>query len=144
MRGELYLHPTLSAQLNDFTENERFTVMDFPYDYKKAFEEGNLLVSDHSSVVFDFAYLQKPVAYAYFDVEDFFKEHTYTKSDFFDDVEDGFGEVYYDYDTLVSGVVEMIKEGCIMDDRYKTRVKDFFFRIDKNNCKRVYDTLVKD
>lgn len=143
MTGEFYLHPAFAAQHRDFNENSNFRVMPFPYDYKTAFREGKMLVSDHSSVVFDFAYLKKPVAYAHFDVKTFFAGHSYTESDFFSDEDDGFGGVYYDYDTLVEGVIETIKGGCVMDDTYKKRVDDFFYKVDRNNSKRVYEAILK-
>lgn len=144
MIGEFYLHPVFSAQRQDFDENKEFTILNFPYDYKKAFSEGELLVSDHSSVVFDFAYLKKPVAYAHFDVDTFFDGHSYDKSNFFVDEDDGFGGVYYDYDTLVEGVVESIKDGCAMSEKYRNRVDNFFYKIDQDNCKRVYDAIIRE
>ncbi len=142
MTGEFYLHPVFSAQKEDFNENSVFKVMQFPYDYRTAFSEGNLLISDHSSVVFDFAYLKKPVAYAHFDVRTFFQGHSYDKSNFFSDEDDGFGGVYYDYDTLIEGVVDSINSGCIMADKYKKRVDSFFYKVDKNNSKRVYGAII--
>lgn len=141
--GEFYLHPALSAQREDFDSNDVFRVMNFPYDYKTAFREGELLISDHSSVVFDFAYLKKPVLYAYFDVSTFFQNHSYDASDFFSDRDDGFGVVCDDYESLVHEVVAQIKQGPKMDAKYKKRVDDFFEYTDSSNCKRVYDAIVK-
>ncbi len=143
MRGEFYLHPVFSEQRPDFDENDLFKVMEFPYSYKDAFKRANMLISDHSSVVFDFAYLKKPVAYAHFDVETFFEGHSYDKSNFFSDEDDGFGEVYYDYETLIQGVVDTINNGCAMSKKYKDRVDKFFHKVDKNNSKRTYDAILK-
>lgn len=143
MKGEFYLHPAFAEQRQDFDENEHFKMMEFPYDYKAAFRKGSMLISDHSSVVFDFVYLKKPVAYAHFDVETFFEGHSYVKSSFFNDVDDGFGEVYYDYDTLVEGLVRTINAGCVMPDTYKKRVDSFFYKVDKNNSKRIYDAILE-
>ena len=143
MKGEFYLHPAFSEQRQDFDENDHFKMMQFPYDYKAAFRKGDMLISDYSSVVFDFVYLKKPVAYAHFDVDTFFEGHSYVRSSFFNDADDGFGEVYYDYDTLVEGIVRTINAGCAMPDKYKKRVDDFFYKIDKNNSKRIYDAIIK-
>lgn len=142
MTGEFYLHPVFSSQRQDFDENKNFKVMEFPYDYKQAFREGELLISDHSSVMFDFAYLKKPVAYAHFDVDTFFDNHSYSKSDFFIDEDDGFGRVYYDYETLVDGLIKSIESGCMMPDEYKARVDAFFYKVDKDNSKRVYEAIL--
>ena len=32
---------------------------------------------------------------------------------------------------------------CIMEDKFKERVEGFFKFTDRNNCKRVYDWLIK-
>jgi CDP-glycerol glycerophosphotransferase (TagB/SpsB family) len=142
MTGEFYLHPVFAAQRPDFDENDRFKIVQFPYDYKKAFSEGELLISDHSSVVFDFVYLKKPTVYAHFDIDTFFNGHSYSKSDFFSDEEDGFGAVYYEYDTLVEGVVHILADNCKMPAKYQKRVDDFFYKVDKNNSQRVYQAIL--
>lgn len=143
MTGEFYLHPVFSTQASDFQQNEVFKVMDYPYDYKQAFKRGNLLVSDHSSVVFDFAYLKKPVLYAYFDVGTFFENHTYDKSDFFSDEKDGFGMICDDYESLVCETVKLIESGCEMSEKYKQRVDTYFHKTDRNNCRRVYEAILQ-
>lgn len=142
MTGEFYLHPVFAAQRQDFDENEVFRTMHFPYDYKSAFREGELLISDHSSVVFDFVYLKKPTVYAHFDIDTFFTGHSYSKSNFFSDVDDGFGEVFYDYETLVGGVLKLLQNGRKMSEKYQKRVDNFFYKVDKNNSKRVYDAIL--
>lgn len=143
MVGEFYIHPNLEAQRRDFVQNEWFKTMEFPYDYKRAFKEGNLLISDHSSVVFDFAYLKKPVVYAHFDIEALFAGHSYTQGTFFSDERNGFGPIYTEYETLVEGVVDLLKGGCAMSEQYKQRVDDFFFAVDHKNSERVYGAIQK-
>lgn len=142
MIGELYLHPVFEKQRIDFDENSLFKVMEYPYDYKKAFCEGSMLISDHSSVVFDFAYLKKPVLYAYFDVDTFFNGHSYDKSNFFSDEKNGFGDVCYDYASLVDKTIKLIENGCIMAPKYRHRVDDYFYNNDRNNSERVYNAIL--
>ena len=60
--------------------------------YTDLFCRASLLVTDYSSVQFDFAYLRKPVVYCQFDKEEFFSSHTY-KEGYFSYERDGFGEV---------------------------------------------------
>ena len=36
-----------------------------------------------------------------------------------------------------------LKNECIMDEKYIKRVDNFFEYIDNDNCKRVYDFLIK-
>ena len=141
MTGELYLHPVFASQIVDFESNDLFRVKDFPYNYKEAFREGSVMVSDYSSVVFDFSYLKKPVVYSQFDKEIFFEHHMYQEADFFSDEKDGFGPVTYDYETTLSTVIGVIEGGCIMEAKYRERVGNFFFKQDKENSKRVYEAI---
>jgi CDP-glycerol glycerophosphotransferase (TagB/SpsB family) len=141
MTGELYLHPVFEQQRRDFHANELFTVKEYPYEYKKAFREGNLLISDHSSVMFDFAYLKKPVLYAHFDVDTFFDGHSYDKSNFFNDENNGFGEVCYNYESLVKKTIALIESDCKMIKKYQRRVDKYFYKTDRNNSERVLSAI---
>ena len=143
MTGEFYLHPVFSAQVCDFNSNDSIKVVDFPYDYSVAFNEGSLLVTDYSSVVFDFAYLKKPIIYSQFDIHSFFNQHAYKQGDFFSDKENGFGLLTHNYDDLVKAIIDHIKNGCMMEDKYKKRVDNFFYKADKNNSKRVFDSIIE-
>jgi CDP-glycerol glycerophosphotransferase (TagB/SpsB family) len=140
-KAELYLHPVFAAQTKDFTGNSRVKVMDFPHDYNRAINEGSLLVSDHSSVMFDFAYLKKPIIYAHFDNKDFYKSHIYTKSTFFDDDKHGFGKICKDQVTLLNALEEVLVSGCKMSNKYSSRVESYFKYNDSNNSKRVHDSI---
>lgn len=139
---EFYLHPALSSQLKDFSSiHPRVVIKSYPYDYKTVFREGSLLVTDFSSVFFDFAYLNKPVVFAQFDHEEFFKKQIYDKG-YFDYETDGFGEVCYDLTSTEETVVSYLKNGCSMKEKYAKRKSDFFAWHDKNNSQRVYQAIL--
>jgi len=143
LTGELYIHPNFAAQAKDFKENELFKIAPYPHDYQLAFKEGSLLITDYSSVVFDFAYLKKPVIYTQFDRSFVFSSSVYKEADFYSDEKDGFGPVTYTYDDLVSETLALIDSGCVMKSEYQERVDTFFKWKDKNNCKRVYESVIK-
>lgn len=139
MKCEFYLHPALSEQVNDFQENEVTTIKPVPHDYKRAFSEGEVLVTDYSSVAFDFAYLKKPVLYTQFDKDQFFQQQY--KPGYFSYQDDGFGDVVYDYESAVRGIISIIEGGCTMPDMFKARVDNFFAYNDRNNSKRVLEAI---
>lgn len=143
MTGELYLHPAFEGQIKDFQENDTFTVKDFPYDYRAAFKEGSVLVTDYSSVFFDFAYLKKPVVYCQYDIEEYYQTQTIYTRGYMDDKKDGFGPVAETYDDTVAAIVSVIESGCKMESKYEKRVDNFFEWHDRNNSKRVYDAILK-
>ena len=91
---------------------------------------------------FDFAYLKKPVIYTQFDLDTFYAEHLYEKG-YFDYERDGFGPVCFDYESSVNEIVKYIQNDCKMEDKYIQRINRFYTFTDKNNCKRVYDEILK-
>lgn len=112
------------------------------YSYADMFKKGALLMTDYSSVQFDFAYLKKPVIYCQPDREEFFASHTYVEG-YFEYERDGFGEVCYDCDTLVSLLCDYIENDCKLKDEYKKRIDSTFKFRDKENCKRILDEVLK-
>ncbi|MBC6680860.1 bifunctional glycosyltransferase/CDP-glycerol:glycerophosphate glycerophosphotransferase [Zhenpiania hominis] len=138
--ADFYLHPVFKNQAVDFTGNETIRVVAEAADYTRIFNEAALLLTDYSSIYFDFAYLKKPVVYTLFDVEEFYREH-YQKG-YFDYEADGFGPCCYDYTETVKTLIACMKDGCQMEKKYRERVEQFFAWTDQNNCSRVYDKLL--
>jgi glycosyltransferase involved in cell wall biosynthesis len=142
LAGEFYLHHSFENQIKDFTGSETFKIMQMPHDYPRAKREGSLLVTDYSSVAFDFSYLKKPVLYTHFDKQDFYKLHT-GKEDYFSYEQDGFGPVVYDYEETVAQLLKMIESGCTIEPSYGKRVDEFFAFRDARNSQRIYEQIVK-
>ena len=135
-------HPELVKNIGETEERyiELFDIPDNIYvSYEESYQEllnnSSLMVTDYSSVYFDFAYLKKPVIY-YHPVDDYHYEESY-----FDYETMGFGEVISSEDDLISKIEEYVENDCRMEDEYQKRVDDFFTYRDKNNCKRVYDWI---
>ncbi len=142
MTAEFYLHPSFEAQVVDFEQNDLFKVKDFPYDYRTAFREGSLLVSDYSSVIFDFVYLEKPIIYIQHDYDAFYKNHMHDKG-YMQYERDGFGPIAKTYEQSIARIIDMLDSGCVMQDIYKKRAEKFFAWHDKDNSRRVYDAILK-
>ncbi len=143
--GLFCLHPLFTEQYVDFTENDVFHVNKGYVDYQKQFAECALLVTDFSSVFFDFGYLKKPVIYSQFDKEEFFAGHSYAEG-YFSYEENGFGPVCRDLESTVDAMIREIENDCSNDPKYLKRVEAFYPYFDENNCQRVFDSLceIKD
>lgn len=102
--------------------------------YHDLFNESALMITDYSSVFFDFAYLKKPIIYYQFD------EYHYDKG-YFDFETMGFGEIVSEEEKLINKIKEYLDNNCKMEEKYIERVKKFFKYNDKNNSKRVYDWI---
>ncbi len=138
--GLLCMHPMHSEQWKDFQSNDVFSVNEGYVDYQNEFVSSSVLVTDYSSVAFDFAYLHKPVVYTQFDKEEFYKKHTYNEG-YFDYERDGFGPVCYDAETAVEELIQLIENGCAENDKYLKRIDDFYPYHDSHCCRRVYDNI---
>lgn len=140
------LHPLLKEQIEDFklSENAKDSVklIKDEINYKKLFGENALLITDYSSVVFDFTYLRKPVIYTQFDKETFYNGQIYDKG-YFEYERDGFGPVCYNYENAVEQIIKYIENDCILEKEYEDRINKFFKFNDKDNCKRVYEEILK-
>lgn len=140
MTIEFYLHPSHAKQVGDFKGHERAIIKSMPYDYKVAFAEGSILITDYSSVAFDFAYLKKPVIYTQFDKEEFFEGHLYSEG-YFSYSDDGFGPVVANLKDTVSAIRQSLRSDCVMNSNYVDRVERFFYKFDDRNSKRVTDRI---
>lgn len=140
--GKFVVHPSHLTNASDFKGNDIIKVENNAADYSKLFRESKLLISDFSSVPFDFAYMHKPVLYAQFDKDTFFKSHIYT-SGYFDYEKDGFGPVTYDYKTTIDEIIKFIENDCKIDKKYDQRINKFYRYHDKENSKRVYEEIIK-
>lgn len=136
-------HALMEPYMDKFTQSEHCIYWDSKKLYTDAFAEGDLLVTDYSSVAFDFAYLNKPVIYYQFDREKFFTEHTYKKG-YYDYYNDGFGEVVDREKDIIDLIVGYIRSECKLKEIYSNRINDFFKYQDKDCCKRVYEYIINN
>ena len=111
------------------------------YDVQQHLKESQLLITDYSSVFFDFAYMRKPCVYYQFDEAQFRAGH-YRKG-YFDYREMGFGEVLTEHGALIATVISYLECGCQMKAEYACRTDDFFPLHDASNCKRIYEEILK-
>jgi hypothetical protein len=130
-------HYALRAQMKDFDIDSRITVVGEEIDRYDLYVISDLMITDYSSIAFDFAYLKKPVIYTHF-LENPKFEETY-----FSYQADGFGEVCQSIDALVETIDGYLNTDCEMKPDYQRRVDKFFTFQDGNNCERVYQEILK-
>lgn len=135
------LHPSFSSQLKDFKSNE-YVKVDCFVDYSNIINKSKCLITDYSSVAFDFAYLKKPVLYSQFDKGSLYDVHRiYRNESKYNYEKEGFGDVVYDYESTVNKIIDMINSNFENKECYIKRIDKYFEYIDKNNCKRVYNNI---
>ncbi|WP_304082844.1 CDP-glycerol glycerophosphotransferase family protein [Peptostreptococcus stomatis] len=106
------------------------------YDVQTLLKESELLITDFSSVAFDFAYMKKPLIY-YQKV----KDDKYAPG-YFSYEDDGFGKVIIDEEDLVKKLSEYFDNEFKMEDIYAQRVEEFFDLRDGKNCDRIFKAIL--
>lgn len=109
--------------------------------YSELISKCDLLITDYSSIAFDFAYLNKKIIYYQFDKDIFYASHTYKKG-YFDYEKDGFGMVVYDERSLVLNILLWIVNQKSPNKNHKAQ--EYFTHQDKNNCYRILKCLLNE
>ena len=130
-------HPTFFPYVDRFAVPPQVKVYGSNVTYREIFARNKLLVTDYSSVAFDFAYLRKPVLYCQHE------KQTHYEKGYFDYTEDGFGEVETDLEGTVNRIIEYMENGCKLKEKYRQRIDNFYVFNDRNNCERVYQKIME-
>ena len=130
-------HPNVYNFIELFDENDYVKIDYEKTKFQTLFNNGSLLITDYSSVAFDFAYLYKPVLYYQYGND----YHFDTEKSFFDYESMGMGEICKNEDELVDLIIKYIENDCKIKNKYVERIDDFFLFNDKNNCKRVHEAI---
>ena len=130
-------HPNVYDFIELFDTNDYVKIDYEKTRYQTLFNSGSLAITDYSSAIFDFAYLNKPVLYYQYS-DDY---HFNLEDSYFDYETMGFGEVVKKEDELVDLINEYIENDCRLKEEYANRIKNTFKFNDRKNCKRVYDRI---
>lgn len=109
------------------------------YDVQELLISSNILVTDFSSVFFDFAYMEKPIIYFQFDEVGYRKKHY--KAGYFSYEKDGFGPVVNSKEKVEEELLKYIKRNFAVEEKYLERKKRFFEYNDNKNCERNYNAI---
>lgn len=119
------------------SKDERIKIAKFSdYDVQMLLRESSVLITDYSSIYFDFAYMQKPILFFQFDKSLFFQNH-YAKG-YFD--ERRFGPVFSDEKTLIN----YVSSGKCFHNYYIDEQSAFFGNnIEKGTCcERIFKRIL--
>lgn len=131
-------HRNLHKFIDTFTPSSKVKFDLDLTNYRETFNCADILVTDFSSVSFDFAYMKKPVIYYQFDHD----YHFDVDSAYFNYKLNGFGPVVETHGELKKAIIEVVDNDCRMALLYRERVKTFFKYHDRNNSKRVYEAIL--
>lgn len=138
-----YPHFEVHRFLDCFSaDGERVHIADFKNnDVQDLLIGSDILVTDYSSVFFDYAYMRKPMVFFQYDEAAFRKGHY--KQGYFDYRRDGFGVIAETEDAVIDGLTHILENGLAPDPMYLDRMNAFFKFDDTDNCKRNFEEIVK-
>lgn len=97
--------------------------------------EHDILITDYSSVSFDFSYMNKPVIFYHFDVDQFFRKGILRP------IEETFiGDIIYNENELIKRIELLLKSNYYENTDDFSKIFDYR---DHNNSKRVYKAILE-
>ena len=139
-----YVHPKLNRFLDAFSSvgNHVTFLNSLNGDsVQEHLMKASIMITDYSSVFFDFAYMKKPAIYFQFDEDKYYKSH-YIKA-YFDYRDNGFGEVCTKADEVIDELKDITNNNLSISNKYLKRCENFFTICDCNNCERIYNSISK-
>ncbi|MBQ6052026.1 MAG: CDP-glycerol glycerophosphotransferase family protein [Clostridia bacterium] len=139
-----YLHYTFQPYIKAFDPfaNDVVTVCRRnEYDVQKLLTSSSMLITDYSSVFFDYGYMMKPMVFYQFDLDEYRDKHY--KEGYFSYERDAFGPIVKTNKEVVDFMLHTIDRNMKMDDEYMSRAKRFFIPHDNHNCQRVYEAILR-
>lgn len=101
-------------------------------------KENALMITDFSSVSFDFTYLSKPVIYYHFDRDSFFKGGIMRPFD-----ETFLGDIASQEEELIDFISASIDTGFKEKEEVAHKKNLLFDYVDQHNCERVYKEIIR-
>lgn len=141
---KLVFYPHFEAQRHidlfaDYADKNIIIATKEKYDVQDLLMRSSVLITDFSSVFFDFAYMDKPMVFYQFDEEQFRKGHY--QEGYFSYRNDGFGKVVKEEKEVIEELEVILKNNCVMDEIYEKRRTEFFDLIDDKNCERNFNAI---
>lgn len=139
VKVDFYLHKEFQKYINHYTfDNNQIEVKKDYSTLKDSLKKCNVLVTDYSSICFDFLYMEKPIFFFLTDEEAYkIRETAYIDYDkYFKEI------VCYNEDELIEKIKKVFYNQY--DKKEILKLKETFFEYDDhNNCKRLYEELIK-
>lgn len=131
----LKLHPSVTKGVKIPKEATDFVLNLSDDDINNILSITDILISDYSSVIFDYALLERPMIFFAYDLEDYLQDR-------------GF---YYDYKEFIPGpltekteqTISLIQQNSFDIQKVKAFKERFFDKVDGHASRRFVDTFIK-
>lgn len=136
-----YLHYEFQSYINVFScNNPRIMIAGRNnFDVQSLLIESSILITDYSSVAFDFAYMRKPLIYYQFDQREYTEHY---QEGYFKYDSDGFGPVVIQEKDLILQIKDILEKNGNVKETYLKRINEFLPPLDNRNSERIYDAIL--
>jgi CDP-glycerol glycerophosphotransferase len=131
------LHPNMQTFTKYFTDAPVTLINQGDVDVQRLLKESALMITDYSSVGFDFSFLNKPIIYYQFDRERFIGKHP-SHLDLDNDLP---GIVAKEADQLLQALMKYESQSFIMLPEHQDRSRKFLKYRDLNSSARIYNVI---
>lgn len=137
---KVYLHKIMQKYVSIFdNKSNQIKFIEFGQEsIQQLLNESHLLITDYSSVSWDFFYLNKPIIFYQFDLNDYM----YYRGSYLDLQKEIFGDCAYTIESLVKLIKFYYSNNFTERERFKKK-KILFKYTDDSNCKRIYEEILK-
>ncbi|MBS4218959.1 CDP-glycerol glycerophosphotransferase family protein [Bacillus sp. FJAT-49711] len=133
------LHPNMQMFTHFFKDAPVRVVSQGEIDVQYLLKESAMMITDYSSVAFDFSFLSKPIVYYQFDRDRFIgKKGSHLNLD-----EDLPGDIVFEEDQILECVEEYAKKDFEMSQENKKKASRFLKYKDLNSSERIYNVVKK-
>lgn len=131
------LHPNMQDYVGYFEDAPVTILKQGDRDVQDLIKESMLMLTDYSSVAFDFSFLHKPVIYYQFDRNRFlgkFPSHLDLDAELP-------GYITDNEDKIIEELFRVAKNRFVMDTKYVKRADNFIQQRDENSNRRIYKAI---
>lgn len=138
-----YLHSDMQIYSEHFSSESKSIIIADQSDFEvqTLLNSSDLLITDYSSVSYDFAYLGKPIIFYKFDKNTYYREQ-YPIGNWIGGKDENFGSIALNHDQILKQIFELIYSD-FDNKKHDSFSNDFFTYRDTHNCKRVFELINK-
>lgn len=135
-------HNNVKKYINNFNiQSNDIKIFNETFDLQEILKTSAFLITDFSSVFFDFAYMKKPTIFYQFDTKKY-RENHYAEG-YFNYERDAFGPVYRTEEEIVNSIIYYHEKEFQMNKNDLIKVEAFFELHDQKNTERTYEEISK-
>lgn len=131
------LHPNMQQHRAMFADVPARIISQGEVDVQFLLKQSALLITDYSSVAFDFSFLHKPVIYYQFDRSRFLG----ARGSHLDLDRELPGPIAFELERLMSTVTDYISAGNVMEPKYVARADNFIEHRDTSSSERIFEAI---